>query len=57
MVTKIFAHKICSIYTKNWGEFEGGGMPGGAQGRWRLRRSGRAKGSQTLGPLGWKLGG
>lgn len=32
------------------------GMPGGAQGEWTLRRSGKAKGSQTLVPLGWKLG-
>ena len=32
------------------------GMPGGAQGRWRMRYSGRAKSGQILVPFGWKWG-
>lgn len=48
-VTKISAHKICSIYTKkNWGRLDE--IPGGAQGGWRLRHSRKVKENQTLVP-------
>lgn len=56
-VTKISARKICSIYTKRKLGGVGKGMPGRAQGRWRLSHSGgwwggEKKGLVHSGPMG-----
>lgn len=56
MVTKIFAHKICSIYTqKNWGELDGNARrsprPTEAETLWE------GKGKSDSGPVGLEVGG
>lgn len=53
-VTKIFAHKICFIYTENWGELGGGARQ--SPRRMEAEMFWKGKGKSDSGPAGLGVG-